>query len=224
MHPDCVAAYEDASALLASLGHEVEDVEPPFGPEAVPAFETLWYAMATLAPVDPAREDRLLPLTTYLRERGQQVTAGQLVQAQAFLQFVVRAALATLNTYDAVLMPTLAAPPVPVGYFEEVPPPENFERQKAVHPVHRGVQRVRAARGEPAAVLDRRRAADRRDAGRADGRGEHAALAVRAAGVGPAVAGPPSPAVVGAGAGGDPVTPRRRSPVAPGGCCGCSSR
>ena len=27
VHPDCVAAYEEASALLASLGHEVEDVE-----------------------------------------------------------------------------------------------------------------------------------------------------------------------------------------------------
>ncbi len=30
MHPDCVAAYEEASALLASLGHEVEDVDLPF--------------------------------------------------------------------------------------------------------------------------------------------------------------------------------------------------
>ena len=26
VHPDCVAAYEEASALLASLGHEVEDI------------------------------------------------------------------------------------------------------------------------------------------------------------------------------------------------------
>ena len=31
VHPDCVAAYEDASALLASLGHDVEDVAMPFG-------------------------------------------------------------------------------------------------------------------------------------------------------------------------------------------------
>ena len=37
VHPDCVAAYEDASALLASLGHEVEDMAMPFGPDAVPA-------------------------------------------------------------------------------------------------------------------------------------------------------------------------------------------
>ena len=75
VHPDCVAAYEDASALLASLGHEVEDIAPPFGPDVVPFFETLWYAMATLAPVDPAREHQLLPLTRYLRERGQALHA-----------------------------------------------------------------------------------------------------------------------------------------------------
>src|SRR5499427_2307568 len=90
VHPDCVAAYEDASALLASLGHEVIDMQPPFSAEAVPAFETLWYAMATLTPVEPDREDRLLPLTRYLRDRGSQVRAPELIFAQGYLQFVVR--------------------------------------------------------------------------------------------------------------------------------------
>ncbi len=32
IHPDCVAAYEEASALLESLGHEIIDIEMPFGP------------------------------------------------------------------------------------------------------------------------------------------------------------------------------------------------
>src|SRR5262249_21663084 len=59
VHPDCVAAYEDASALLASLGHEVEDMTMPFGPDVVPYFETLWYAMSTLAPIEEAREGEL---------------------------------------------------------------------------------------------------------------------------------------------------------------------
>ena len=67
VHPDCVAAYEDASALLSELGHDVEDVTPPIGPDVVPFFETLWYAYATLAPIDPAREDLLLPFTRYMR-------------------------------------------------------------------------------------------------------------------------------------------------------------
>ena len=134
VHPDCVAAYEDASALLAGLGHEVEDIEPPFGPDVVPPFETLWYAMATLTPVPAADEERLLPLTRYLRERGRATSAADLIFAQAYLQFVVRGAWKVLNEYDAVLTPTLAMPPAPVGYFEEVDPPENFERQKRFTP------------------------------------------------------------------------------------------
>jgi amidase len=134
VHPDCVAAYEDASHLLASLGHDVEDFEMPFGPDVVPSFETLWYTMAILAPVDPAQEGRLRPLTRYLREQGRALTANDLIYAQAYLQASVRSALVILNEYDAVLTPTLASPPVPVGYFEDVAPPENFERQKRFTP------------------------------------------------------------------------------------------
>jgi amidase len=134
VHPECAAAYEDASALLASLGHEVEDVEPPFGPDMVPMFVTLWYAMATLTPVAAADEERLLPLTRYLRERGRATSAADLIFAQGYLQFMVRQAWKVLNEYDAVLTPTLAMPPVPVGYFDEVEPEENFERQKRFTP------------------------------------------------------------------------------------------
>jgi amidase len=134
VHPDCVAAYEDASKLLASLGHEVEDAELPFGEDAVPMFEYLWYAMATLAPVGPEQEDQLLPLTRYLRDRGLKVTAAELFFAEAYLQSITRTALGVLNNYDAFLSPTLASPPVPVGYFDEVDPAENFERQKRFTP------------------------------------------------------------------------------------------
>jgi amidase len=134
VHPECVAAYEEASALLAGLGHEVEDIELPFGPGIVAMFETLWYSMATLAPIDPAQEGQLLPITRYLRGRGLQVKASELIMAQAYLQGMTRAALEILNGYDAVLSPTLASLPVPVGYFDEVDPPENFERQKRFTP------------------------------------------------------------------------------------------
>jgi amidase len=134
VHDDCVAAYEDASKLLADLGHEVSDVELPFGSDAVPMFELLWYSMATLAPIDPAQEEELLPLTRYLRAKGAKVTAAELIFAQAYLQGVMRPAMALLNSYDAFLSPTLASPPVPVGYFDEVDPAENFERQKRFTP------------------------------------------------------------------------------------------
>jgi amidase len=132
--PACVAAYEQASTLLASLGHEVVEIESPFGPDVVPYFETLWYAMATLAPVEPAQVDQLRPLTRYLRGRGEALSAHDLIFAQAYLQFAVRQGWRMFGDFDALLTPTLAQPPVPVGYFEDVAPPENFERQKRFTP------------------------------------------------------------------------------------------
>ncbi|HEY6481580.1 MAG TPA: amidase [Streptosporangiaceae bacterium] len=134
VHPDCIAAWEAASALLESLGHEVTDIELPFGEDTVDPFVTLWYAMATLVPVGPDQVGQLLPLTQYLRGRGMELKAADLMFAQAYLQAVTRGALAAFGRYDAILTPTLAAPPVPVGYFDEVDPAENFERQKRFTP------------------------------------------------------------------------------------------
>jgi amidase len=134
VHPDCVAAYEDASALLASLGHEVEEIDLPFGEDAVPQFVTLWQAMATLAPLSVEQEGMLLPLTAYMRAQGMQIKAADLLFAQAYLQAIMRPALTTLNQYDAVLTPTVALPPRPVGWFDELGPEQNFERQKLFTP------------------------------------------------------------------------------------------
>jgi amidase len=134
VHPDCVRAYADASALLTELGHDVEDIASPSDTSTVRHFETLWYAMAMLAPVDASSEPRLRPLTRYLRERGAAISAAQLIEAQAALQSATRTALTALSGYDAILTPTLAQPPAKVGWFEEVDPAENFERQKAFTP------------------------------------------------------------------------------------------
>jgi amidase len=134
VHEDCQRAYEDASRLLESLGHEIVDIEPPYDPGAVPHFETLWYAMATLAPVAPEQEKDLRSLTRYLREKGSQLTANQLWSAQAALQSTMRTALVQLREYDALLTPTLAQPPAPIGWFNEEDPEQGFEQQKAFTP------------------------------------------------------------------------------------------
>jgi amidase len=134
VHPDCLAAYEAASALLTSLGHEVEDLELPFPAEAVPSFLALWYAMATLAPIAPEQEADLLPLTRYLRTKGMALSAADLLFHQAILQGSVRPAMRALGGYDAILSPTVALPPRPVGWFDEVEPAENFIRQTQFTP------------------------------------------------------------------------------------------
>ena len=43
--------------LLASLGHEVEDIAVPMPREAVPTFETCWAVLTALSPVPPEQED-----------------------------------------------------------------------------------------------------------------------------------------------------------------------
>jgi amidase len=134
VHPDCVAAYEEASKLLVSLGHDVEEVDLPFAEEAVPSFLALWFAMSTLAPIAPEQESGLLPLTRYLRGRGMQLSAADLLFHQAILQGSVRPAMTAMNAYDAILTPTLALPPRPVGWFDEVEPAENFTRQTLFTP------------------------------------------------------------------------------------------
>lgn len=134
VHPDCLAAYEAATELLVELGHEVVELPQVLGSELVPIFETLWSVMATVTPVDPAREDRLLPLTRWLRDRGQKVSGTELMLTHARLQNAVRTGLTVMNEFDAVLSPTLAQPPAPVGYFHDLEPEVNFERQKHFTP------------------------------------------------------------------------------------------
>jgi amidase len=135
VHPECVAAYDEASALLERLGHEVVDIEPPLGRDLVPLFEVVWAVLATLAPVPPGREDELMPLTRYLRGHGAPVTGTQFAQAVAAMQAASRAAVETLAPYDAVLTPTLAGLPAPVGSLrDDDDPAADFEAQKGFTP------------------------------------------------------------------------------------------
>ena len=129
LHPECLAAYESASTLLADLGHEVEDIAAPFGADLVPSFETVWSVSAAGLPVPPEREGELRPLTQWLRERGRATTAVQWTAAQAALQLASRNAIAATGAYDAVLTPTLAQLPAPVGWFREAGDPRaEFDR------------------------------------------------------------------------------------------------
>jgi len=134
VHTDCVAAYDAASAELSSLGHEIEDVDLPFQPEAVPSFLALFFSMLTLAPVAPDQEAQLLPLTRYVRGKGMELRVADLLMHQAILQAVVRQGLQALGGYDAILTPTVAQPPRLVGWFDEVDPAENFTRQMRFAP------------------------------------------------------------------------------------------
>jgi amidase len=135
VHPECLRAYDDATRLLADLGHDVEEIDVPLPPEAVPTFETCWSVLTTLSPVPEGAEEMLRPLTRWLRGRGRDVSAPEFGLAMGELRRVAAGALRALAPYDAVLTPTLAQPPLRVGEIrDDADPARDFENQKAFTP------------------------------------------------------------------------------------------
>lgn len=133
--PEVSQAWQDASALLAALGHEVIDIPPPVPSAAIPFFETVWAVSASGAPVDPARESELRPLTRHLRARGAAISGPGYAEALGQLALFSRQAISATAEFDAVLTPTLAMLPRPVGWFTDgADPAEDFERQKRFTP------------------------------------------------------------------------------------------
>jgi amidase len=135
VHPQTLAAYEAASALLLDLGHEVEEVAVPMARDAVPVFELCWSVLSALTTAPSGREGMLRPLTRWLAERGNAVPAPEFGLAVAELRRVAAATLRALAPYDAVLTPTLAQPPLRVGEIrDDADPARDFENQKAFTP------------------------------------------------------------------------------------------
>jgi amidase len=133
--PECVAAWESASSLLTSLGHDVEDVAVPMPREAVATFETCWAVLTALSVVPPEQEPLLRPLTRWLSARGRAVSGPEFGLALGAMRRYAAACLVALTPYDVVLTPTLAVPPLPVGSLrDDADPAADFEAQKAFTP------------------------------------------------------------------------------------------
>jgi len=133
--PACRGAAEDAAALLAELGHHVEPVALRLPDDVVAAFLTLWTVLSLGDPVAPADEPRLQPLTRHLRARGREVGGWEAMAALHTVQVATRALVAERAAYDAVLTPTVALPPRPVGWFTAGgDPSDDFARQIAFTP------------------------------------------------------------------------------------------
>jgi amidase len=135
VEPECLTAWEQASALLVELGHDVEDADPPVNETSIPVFELVWAVASHSYPVDPAREVELQPLTRWLRGQGGNASAPDFLRALQQLQRVARSAVRAHARFDVVLTPTLAQPPRPIGWFSGAPDPaEDFARQKRFTP------------------------------------------------------------------------------------------
>lgn len=129
MHPECVEAVQRAAKLAASLGHEVVEAKPSFDKEAlIRAYFTVIAASTNLAvrtasdfaKKKPSAKDFEGP-TWLLKLIGDKLTAGEYAHALQTLQLAHREIAPFFATYDVLLTPTAARPPVPIGTFQPKP-------------------------------------------------------------------------------------------------------
>ena len=129
VHADCVAAVADAVRLCQSLGHEVEEAAPQLNGEMIlNAFMTIWSAgnawtadsLSFAIGRKPAQED-FEPGTWALMEMGRRRTAPEYLLAVQMLQVFARRVAQFMQSYDVMLTPVLAEPPLPLGSFDSTP-------------------------------------------------------------------------------------------------------
>ncbi|MCA0178366.1 MAG: amidase [Actinobacteria bacterium] len=132
--PEVLTAYERASTLLDDLGHDIDDIPNPLPRSAVAVFETCWSVLTALS-VPAGTEDDVQPLTRWLARRGHAISGPQFGLAIGELRRIGAAIVRGLTAYDAVLTPTLAQPPLPVGALRhDADPSADFAAQKAFTP------------------------------------------------------------------------------------------
>lgn len=122
-------ALDEGIAALAALGHGLDDAALPPSAAYPDAFRTLWQSGASTLPVEGEELELLEPLTRWLVEEGRRRTARELAEAASILAAYERAVIAAFSGFDAVLTPTLAMTPRPVGWYDLEDPERNFEQQ-----------------------------------------------------------------------------------------------
>jgi amidase len=128
--PVCASAVQDASGLLRSLGHEVEEVDPPWQVEGLSElFGAVFSIHVSLAIAhsgivaghEPRAED-MEPMSWAIFSMVKQLDAVQGAGAAAQLQRFSRRLVSFLEPYDALLTPALAERPLALGTLDTAAP------------------------------------------------------------------------------------------------------
>jgi amidase len=136
--PLCERAVRDAAGLLESLGHEVEQVDPPWeGQELLRAFTLvfgtpvalgMWFGSQATGR-EPSAE-LVEPLTWTIWEGIRERDPLDYLLARTRLTAASRPIVALWDEYDAILTPSLAQRPVKIGEIDSCSddPWEDFHR------------------------------------------------------------------------------------------------
>lgn len=113
--PEMRVAVEHAAKLLESLGHDVEEADPPWvDPALAPAFVQL--ISTGTAVVDFLPHEQLEPLNRFLVESAADVSSVQHIQALTLAHQFTRRIVPFWDDYDVLLTPTNGKAPVPLGW------------------------------------------------------------------------------------------------------------
>lgn len=118
-------ALRDAAALCRDLGHRVEEAAPEIdGAAVVPAFLTLAAANTVVnlsshpTAGRPARQDEVERVTWATGQMGHRVSGADYVRATQTAHKLGRQMAAFHASFDVLLTPGLAAPPVKLGWLD----------------------------------------------------------------------------------------------------------
>jgi amidase len=126
LDPECERVTREAATLLEQLGHTVEEIEPPVQDDAVSGLFTAVFGPmncsivalgAMVAGREPGEED-VERLTMWLYELCKGIDSVTAYGAMLQLQGVARAIVQWGEPYDAILTPSLAQPPLPLGTLD----------------------------------------------------------------------------------------------------------
>ncbi len=124
----CAGATRAAAELLVELGHDVEEAAPEWRSDAVREwFTRVWQVGPALYEFDDLSV--MEPMNRALAEAALATPSPKFALALAALQAYARRVVAFWDDWDVVLTPTLAQPPLPIGWiFEPDDPWEQFQR------------------------------------------------------------------------------------------------
>jgi amidase len=124
--PEVTAAVKKTAKLCESLGHIVEETDPPLDAGAlVGAFSTVWCANVAYSLTLLQRQTGIAPslevvegLTMGLYEMGMRVSAVALTEARQTMMRAGRAMAKWHETHDVWLTATLGRPPMKLGTLD----------------------------------------------------------------------------------------------------------
>jgi amidase len=124
--PICKRAVDDAAELLRSLGHEVEEVTPPWQIEGLSELFGAVFSVhislsiaysGMVAGREPTAED-MEPMSWAIYSMVKKLGAVESMAALVQLQSHTRRLISFLEPYDALLTPALAERPLPLGTLD----------------------------------------------------------------------------------------------------------